>query len=440
MNKYNLLLLCNRPAKNADASAVMDHINAFVGFSKHNVCVLSFLGQLPKRIDLDRFDAVVIHYSLAIGYQIEHYIDSESKKRIKEYRGLKIVFVQDDYRAVNVVHDALNLMEIDVLYTVVPAREIKNVYPEAKLPGMRKVETFPGYVPKKLLDLEVLPIRERPIDIGYRSRKLPFWLGELAAEKWQIGNGVAERTKGCSLAIDISCEETKRIYGRDWIRFVSSCKVMLGVESGASVVDFSGELQRKVEAYQEQYPNVDFKEVQRKFLLGYDGKIIINTISPRCFEAAALRTAMLLYEGEYSGVLIPWRHYIPLKKDFSNFDEVLSVIKDPKRLQEIADCAYREIAQNDKYGYEAFVNGFDSIMEREIEERAKPRARNPYSRFNYLTHLLCSPVYVWRHVTAGVAQRLLLGTFLRRTVYGLWRRIPLNTRQTIRPFLRIIGR
>ncbi|MBT8506740.1 hypothetical protein B1F79_04690 [Coxiella-like endosymbiont of Rhipicephalus sanguineus] len=51
-------------------------------------------------------------------------------------------------------------------------------------------------------------------------------------------------------------------------------------------------------------------------------KIDYNQISPRHFEAVATKTLQILYEGEYSNILKPWVHYVPLKKDYSNFDEV----------------------------------------------------------------------------------------------------------------------
>jgi hypothetical protein len=51
---------------------------------------------------------------------------------------------------------------------------------------------------------------------------------------------------------------------------------------------------------------------------------------------------MVLFEGRYSGVLKPHRHYIPLKKDFSNFDEVVAKIRDVEGLQEMVDRTFDE--------------------------------------------------------------------------------------------------
>jgi phytoene dehydrogenase-like protein len=71
---------------------------------------------------------------------------------------------------------------------------------------------------------------------------------------------------------------------------------------------------------------------------------------------------MILYEGKYSGILQPWRHYIPLRKDHSNMAEVVSALRDAKRCEEIADQAYREVARGERYSYKTFAEKVDRAM------------------------------------------------------------------------------
>lgn len=440
MKPLNILLLCNRPVKNADASTVTDHLDAFLNFSGHRVTQLSFIRHLPNLLKLERFDAIVIHYTIAIGYYIDHYIDRQTKEKIRDFKGMKILFIQDEYRSVNAVHETLKFMGVDVLFTCLPEDEIHKVYPDETLPGVVKVNTLTGYVPKKLVNLSVPPISDRPIDVGYRTRKPPFWLGELGYEKWQIADRFCEHAAGTELRLDISYDEARRIYGRRWVEFVSHCKTMLGVESGASVFDFTGGLQKQVDAYVAKHPKATFHEVQEKFLHPYEGLIRLNQISPRCFEAAALRTVMVLFEGEYSGVLKPWAHYIPLKKDFSNFEEVLAAIRDERRLQEIADRAYGEVAKNPAYSYEAFIAQFDRIVSDAFAARNADRVSNPYGALGYRFALLLSPRYASKRFTTLTLQRLLIGTKFRSILFRIWANVPLNARNLIRPLLRVIGR
>ena len=65
----------------------------------------------------------------------------------------------------------------------------------------------------------------------------------------------------------------------------------------------------------------------------WEDNVYYRTISPRHFEAAAFRICQVLFEGRYSGVLEPMVHYIPLKKDFSNIDEVI------RRISRTPRCA-----------------------------------------------------------------------------------------------------
>ena len=76
-------------AWNADASTITDHLDAFQRFSSHRVQELSFLRELPASLDLSQFDALVIHYSIAIGYLGEHYISAASRARVRDFSGLE---------------------------------------------------------------------------------------------------------------------------------------------------------------------------------------------------------------------------------------------------------------------------------------------------------------------------------------------------------------
>src|SRR5262249_53162455 len=105
--------------------------------------------------------------------------------------------------------------------------------------------------------------------------------------------------------------------------------------------------------------------------------VVIQVISPRCFEAAALRTLMILYPGLYSGILEPWRHYVPLKRDHSNMDEVVAVVRDPIRAQKIIDAAYHEVALNPRYSFLAMVEEFDRDI---LESLSEPAIRTQPTR------------------------------------------------------------
>jgi hypothetical protein len=437
MSALNVLLLCNLPGRDSNAGTITHHVTAFERYSRHNVFRLSKRGALPSRLDLDRFDVVAIHYTIWVAS--EGHLAPSAAARIARFPGLKVQFRQDEYFTVDAMNDAMRRLGIDVLYTCVPQEGVDQVYPARALPNARRVTTLTGFVPEALTGREVPPIRERTIDVSYRARRPPYSLGELAVEKWRIVPQFLEATRHHGLATDLSYQEKDRLYGERWIALLTSSKCTLGVESGASVFDFTGQIQRDVERYLAEHPEASFEDVQRRFLAREENRIPTNQISPRCFEAAALRTAMILFEGDYSGILEPWRHYVPLKKDFSNIEEVVSAIRDPDKLQAIADRAYREVAMSPLYSYRHFVAGFDDLIEQEFRARNKRATARPYTRGAYARALWTSPGYV-AHAAFLLAWRLFFGAQLRKLFHHLWYKLPMARREQMRPLLKWLGR
>ncbi|HEU4683999.1 MAG TPA: glycosyltransferase [Nitrospira sp.] len=341
-----------------------DHINALERYSRNRYLRLRLFpgrqNDIPDRLDLSRFDALVLHYTLVACY--DSYVSPGLRARIRAFNGLKAMFIQDEYQFVDATVDAIRSMEIDLLFTCVPEESIEKVYPRHKLPDCRKINVLTGYVTADLVERKVPAFADRPIDVGYRGRTVPAWLGELGQEKWRIGARFAEEARAYGIVCDIGYREEDRLYGDAWIGFLTSCKASLGVESGSSVFDFTGDIKRQVEEHLSRYPNATYEELRDRYFKDLEGRIALNQISPRAFECAALRTLMILYEGDYSGILEPWRHYIPLKKDHSNMAEVVASLRNSALCEAIVRNAYQEVAQNEEYGFRRFVQRVDHAM------------------------------------------------------------------------------
>ncbi len=357
--KLSVLLLCDD--RRCHASTVLDHIAAITTFSDHDVRIFNPLGVTRSRyLDLDEFDVVVLHYSLII--ISDHYLSPDLRDKIRRFRGLKVQFIQDEYRWVDEITATVRYLGIHVLFTLVPPSEIRKIYSEDRLPGVVILPTRAGYVPEHLARLQVPPLTARPIDIGYRGRTLPYWLGELAQEKVWIGQGVLARADRYGLRCDIKWAEEDRIYGQRWNHFLMSCKATLGTESGASITDFDGSIERRTKAYLAENPKADFFQVHRAILAPYEGNARVTAVSPRIFEAAALKTAMVLFPGEYSGMVQPWVHYIPLAKDFSNMAEVVARIRDLSFLRDMTEQTYKDLVASERYSQRAFAKEFDQVL------------------------------------------------------------------------------
>jgi hypothetical protein len=370
--KLELLLLCDY--NDGTASTIIEHIRGVRRFSRHKVRILSSRGEVPTALDLRRFDGLIIHYTLVAC--LDAFIGPTTRNLVKEFSGLKMAFVQDDYRFINQTVDAMHDLGIDILFGLAPEDIVDEVYAPDRLPNVIRETVLAGYVPENLTKRSVPPYANRKIDVGYRARKLPAWLGSLGQQKWIIADFFLDYAKTQDWVCDISTSEYDRIYGEDWIKFITNCKAMIGSESGSSVCDFTGDIQKNVEAHERNYPDTSFKVLRDLYFREEDGRLPMNVISPRCFEAAALRTLMILYEGRYSNRLVPWRHYVPLRLDHSNMSEVVAVMQDPVRAQSIIDLAYKEVALNPENAVASMVAKMDRAIDRKFNEDR--RATLPY--------------------------------------------------------------
>jgi hypothetical protein len=364
-----ILLLCDY--QRSVGGTIVDHVESFLHFSEHHYTAISGHGDLLDGVDVSQYDGIVVHYSLVACY--DSYLAPATRRKIRHFQGYKAVFVQDDYRFINDTLAALNYMQVHAIFVLPDADIIDDVYLSEKLPeGIRKVTVLTGYVNDNLIGLKVPAYRDRALDVGYRARKVPAWLGSHTLQKWQIAEKFARDAVRYGLKTDLSCREEDRIYGEAWTRFMTNCKAVLGTESGASVCDFTGEIQRNVEAHVARDPDVSFEALRDLYFKEEDCRLMMNVISPRCFEAAALRTLMIMYEGEYSGVMKPWKHYVPLKMDHSNMDEVVAILRDEARASEIIQSAYADLVASGDWSYRTFIRKVDSVMEEMLAQGLRP--------------------------------------------------------------------
>ena len=311
----NILFLANT---NHNADCVAEHISAVQAQSKHNWFVLNSLrNRMVSKLDLNHFDAVGFHYS--IHPHESYYCSKELFEKVRNYTGVKFLFLQDEYENVDLTSSAMFDLGMDILFTVVRPELHYVSYDHPGLAKMKRVTVMAGYAPNPESNYEFVPIQDRNLDIFYRSRVCPLNAGTLGYEKSLIARMVKEKSKKYNLNVDISVREEDRLYGKDWIESLSHCRATLGTESGASVWDRDGGVARELDKALGRNPNASFEELFDEVLKPHDGKLLYSSISPRIFEAAALKTPQILFPGWYNELIEPGVHYFELKKDFSNF-------------------------------------------------------------------------------------------------------------------------
>ncbi len=437
----HFLLLCNRPAKGTNADTILEHIDSLIQMPGWKVWEISMIGNIPNTINLSRFDAIGIHYSLHLSDPDYHYLSESSINLLSRFLGLKCIWMHDEYRRVNAVVQILKRIGIDVIFSLASGSTLETLYPKKFLPDTRLETVLAGYVSNNLRTKMTIPINSRPIDISYRTRRPPFWLGYLGQEKINIGESFVNNSLSKSLNLDISVEEYDRVYGDEWLNLLINSKAVLCVESGSSVIDFSGNIELEVEKACEENKKITFREIKNRYLLDIDGKYLINPISPRVFEAAAMGTVMIGFIGHYSGIMKSWVHYIPLEKDFSNINTVIDSIKDIKLLEKIAANAKRDLVEVDDYSYEAFSAFCGRTLLEELHNRTYIQlTTNPYIPMTFMKDLLFSPKYIFHNYITYFFQIFLLRSALRFYMCHIWLRLPLWLRQLIKPILKILGR
>lgn len=352
----NVLLIVHTAAERAGTTR--EHVQALMRSTEHHVVKID--NAVAHIVNFADFDVIALHYSLVIAHAA--YLSDRVREKIARFRGLKILFIQDEYRWIDATAAAIRDLGIGVVFSLIDPKTVRRVYHHPFLADVRFEHTLTGFVSPQLVEARVPAYPDRPIDVGYRARKLVSWVGSHALQKWQIAEAFVADARRFGLALDISTREEDRIYGRRWVHFLSQCKASLGTESGASVLDYTDEIRRNVEAYLGRHPGAGFDELRTRFFADIDGRVMMNVISPRCFEAAALRTLMIMYPGEYGGILEPGRHYLVLEPDHSNIEEVVATLRSPARAATIIERAYHEIACCDDYGFAALGRHFDRVV------------------------------------------------------------------------------
>ncbi len=350
------------PRRFTDAATVREHIHSFSAHSRFPVWELNTDLGFPGKLASIQPDALLLHYSM---FGSGNYLlGDEMYEFVKSSDAFKVAFFQDEHQFCRQRFQLVNDAGIDLVYTHVHPEDIPEVWGRYA-PNATARFNYPGYVDAGMLEAAArfaLPRAKRDIDVGYRGRPLAAYMGSGCLEKSFIGERFAELAADTTLRVDIDTSEEGRLYGEAWYRFLGRCRAALGVESGTSFLDLKDEVHRDYRRRLAEGRPVTLDALLEGPLGEWDHNFSYRTISPRHFEAAAFRICQVLFEGEYSGVLEPMVHYLPLKKDFSNFDQVVAWLNDEHLCEQLTENAHRDLIRSGQYSYERFVRDVDEDL------------------------------------------------------------------------------
>lgn len=340
-----------------------DNLYCFRHHSNHRCYYLNVAYHNPpgfiKKVD---FDIIIFHDLFVCARWAGNEIFNKLLKRIlwlKKSNGIKIVIPQDEFIYSDLLCNIINEFEIKHVFSVSPPSEWEKIYNTVDFDKVKFHTVLTGYLNKTTLNrinkiAKTIP-SVRPIDIGYRARYHNPWIGSHGMLKSTIAEQFSNNSKDKDLKIDISMKEKDVFVGDDWYKFLLHCKYTIGVEGGASILDRDGSIREKTELYIKDNPNASFSQIEKTCFPNRDGELKLFALSPRHLEACATKTCQVLIEGYYNGVLESGKHYIELKKDFSNIKEVIdTIIKDDMRAK-LTCNAYKDIVESGLYEDSGFV-------------------------------------------------------------------------------------
>lgn len=365
-----VLIIYQLNSKN-DRNTIIEHLYSFKKYRKDiSFHYLNVFGSIPFYIKYFKYDAVILHYT----YLADERFLSDDKpwknkiNGLSEISGYKVMIPQDEYDHTERLWELCKTAQIKEIYSCFTSKDdIKKAYPVQEVGSAKVYSVFTGYVDENAIietSDNIRPYKERPIDIGYRARKLPAYFGKHGQLKYELVELFSNVLENSDFKYDISntnqslSNENPNLVklGNKWYEFLLNCKAFIGCEGGSSLLDVDGTIKQRVIEYSNEHPNASFEEIESECFPGIDFNIRCFAISPRHFEAALCKTLQILVEGEYGGVFKPWEHYIPLKRDFSNLSEILAIARDSEKCQKIIDNAYRDIVLSQKYTYSNFVS------------------------------------------------------------------------------------
>jgi hypothetical protein len=332
---------------------------------------------VPRWVRDYPFDVVVLHYSvLCMRWEAPFERWRSSLDWIRDSDAVRLAMPQDEYVCAHTLDEWLDSLDLDCVFSVLDERHWPTLYPRTK--GRTRMErSYTGFVDDRAAGaVETLPRphADRALDIVYRARNLPFHVGHHGQLKHRIAEIIDPAARAHGLRTDISTRIADTKYGDAWFDFLASGRCVIGTESGSSALDPYGELRRFEAAWRAEHPDATFEEFSALQPPGWDD-YGFTAISPRLFEAAQTKTAQLLVEGEYDGILTADRHYVALREDLSNLDEALERIADPAETEAFAERAWEDLILSGRYSYGAFAAHVETVVEEVAGDRPRRGSR-----------------------------------------------------------------
>jgi hypothetical protein len=286
------------------------------------------------------------------------------------HKAFKIALPQDDYMFTGPLCAWLNRARIDLVLTPISGVARALAYATLDHDHARLETILTSYLERddiaQARTRKHIPYALRAFDVAYRAWDARPWVGAVGQLKKRVGSEAAAACQRLGLLSDVSTNPKDTIMGDAWFDFLGNTRAVVGVEGGSSIHDPDGSIFKAVEAYMVDYPDASYVQIVDAVLQGHDDQARFTALSPRHLEAVFTRTAQILVEGDYNGVLKPDVHYIPIKADFSDMDQAISKLSDARAIETMIQTAWNDIVEGETYLWETFLT---TIAVKHVPER-----------------------------------------------------------------------
>tara|TARA_Y100000022_G_C13253255_1_gene378264 strand:+ start:1366 stop:2421 length:1056 start_codon:yes stop_codon:yes gene_type:complete len=304
---------------------------------KHFEIFNSFLDSplnLKKLLNPYYYDLIILGFSCASN------LSGRSKQILKFCtkfsKATVIGFLQNEFRNLPDLIKNYALLNVNILVSQLPQETAEKLY-KGKINA--KIISVPHAMSSRNIIKEINHTK-RTIDLGNRLTSYAHYMGNINRSE-VIPKFLKKIKKNKNIKTDFSLDPKKRFTSSNWINFLKNCRTSVSSESGSYFLQWNDSLRLKINKMTEINPKISFRYIFNNILKKSSSHIQATAISSRQFDSIATGTCNVLVEGNYSNLLEPDIHYINLKSDLSNYDEVIEKIMDHKFTENIAKKALK---------------------------------------------------------------------------------------------------
>lgn len=261
-------------------------------------------------------------------------------KLIKLSRATVVGFLQNEFRNLSTIVEQYRFLNVKVLVSQFSPDLAKEIYSGRT---KAKILSLP-HAMSPINDKIEFKHRFRKIDLCGRLRTYAYYLGNYPRQTI-IPKFIRKVKKEAKLSVDFSSNEEDRLKYTEWRNFLKTSRAAISCESGNFFLQWSDSLRKKINNLIIKDKRITFAEIFKNILKKSNTHFHGGLISSRHFDAISNGSCNLLVEGKYQGLIEADKHYIELKSDFSNYNEIIEKLSDYKYTEKVAKAALNHTLQ-----------------------------------------------------------------------------------------------